>query len=49
MVGHAQLKFVMTECSKSQNRLTRPICEVMVKILQSGEKKLLTDMFGYYV
>ena len=25
MVGHAQLKFVMTECSKTQNRLTRLI------------------------
>ena len=23
MAGHAQLKFVMTECSKTQNRLTR--------------------------
>ena len=22
MAGHAQLKFVMTECSKTQNRLT---------------------------
>ena len=25
MDGHAQLKFVMTECSKTQIRLTRPI------------------------
>ena len=25
MAGHAQLKFVMTECSKAQIRLTRPI------------------------
>ena len=25
MAGHAQLKFVMTECSKTQNRLTRLI------------------------
>ena len=25
MTGHAQLKFVMTECSKTQIRLTRPI------------------------
>ena len=24
--GHAQLKFVMTECSKTQIRLTGPIC-----------------------
>ena len=27
MAGHAQLKFVMTECSKTQIRLTRPNCE----------------------
>ena len=26
MAGHAQLKFVMTECSKTQNRLTGLIC-----------------------
>ena len=26
MAGHAQLKFVMTECSKTQIRLTRPTC-----------------------
>ena len=26
MAGHAQLKFVMTECSKTQIRLTRPKC-----------------------
>ena len=26
MAGHAQLKFVMTECSKTQIRLTRLIC-----------------------
>ena len=25
LAGHAQLKFVMTECSKTQIRLTRPI------------------------
>ena len=25
MAGHAQLKFVMTECAKTQIRLTRPI------------------------
>ena len=28
MAGHAQLKFVMTECSKAQIRLTRPECEM---------------------
>ena len=26
MAGHAQLKFVMTECSKTQIRLTGLIC-----------------------
>ena len=26
MTGHAQLKFVMTECSKTQIRMTRHIC-----------------------
>ena len=26
MAGHAQLKFVMTECSKTQIHLTRSIC-----------------------
>ena len=26
MAGHARLKFVMTECSKTQIRLTRPSC-----------------------
>ena len=26
MAGHAQLKFVMTECSKTQIRLTLPFC-----------------------
>ena len=27
MAGHAQLKFVMTECSKTQIRLARLICK----------------------
>ena len=31
MAGHAQLKFVMTECSKTQIRLTRPTCIWFVK------------------
>ena len=30
MAGHAQLKFVMTECSKTQIRLTRPICKKLL-------------------
>ena len=29
MAGHAQLKFVMTECSKTQIRLTRPKCPII--------------------
>ena len=28
MAGHAQLKFVMTECSKTQIRLTQSICRL---------------------
>ena len=31
MAGHAQLKFVMTECSKTQIRLTRPIKKKLCK------------------
>ena len=30
MAGHAQLKFVMTECSKTQIRLTRSMCRFAV-------------------
>ena len=34
MAGHAQLKFIMTECSKTQIRLTRPKCtEYMVEVI----------------
>ena len=29
MAGHAQLKFVMTECSKTQIRLTGLICDML--------------------
>ena len=29
MAGHAQLKFVMTECSKTQIRLKRPILSIL--------------------
>ena len=37
MAGHAQLKFVMTECSKTQIRLTRPIynCQRIVRVLHN--------------
>ena len=31
MAGHAQLKFVMTECSKTQIRLTRPYIYIYIK------------------
>ena len=34
MAWHAQLKFVMTECSKTQIRLTRPICTCKPAVLQ---------------
>ena len=33
MAGHAQLKFVMTECSKTQFRLTGLICNTDIKRL----------------
>ena len=34
MAGHVQLKFVMTECSKTQIRLTRHIyCNQLLQIL----------------
>ena len=33
MAGHAQLKFVMMECSKTQIRLTGPICKCMKMLL----------------
>ena len=32
MAGHAQLKFVLTECSKTQIRLTQPILSVLAQI-----------------
>ena len=31
MAGHAQLKFVMTECSKTQIRLTGPIYPILLQ------------------
>ena len=39
MAGHAQLKFVMTECSKAQIRLTQSICtgiHILSYIVKSG-------------
>ena len=34
IAGHAQLKFVMTECSKTQIRLTRPNCWHTMVLMQ---------------
>ena len=31
MAGHAQLQFVMTECSKTQIRLTRPTVKQLLQ------------------
>ena len=40
MAGHAQLKFVMTECSKTQIRLTRPRCDLITcEGLDNGKKR----------
>ena len=40
MAGHAQLKFVMTECSKTQIRLTRLILGIkMIKISEPRHDK----------
>ena len=37
MAGHAQLKFVMTECSKTQIRLTGPILIYYKKLAGYGD------------
>ena len=58
MAGHAQLKFVMTECSKTQIRLTRPILcsrryklqpnsSIAVQVLSEEENLRLVDCFSY--
>ena len=44
MAGHARLKFVMTECSKTQIRLARPIYCLKRKQLKNSTKCLLTPM-----
>ena len=36
--AHAQLKFVMTECSKSQIRLTGPICSLFLNHENVGKQ-----------
>ena len=50
MAGHAQLKFVMMECSKTQIRLTRPIYRLIIdartKMDESCLKELLLSPAG---
>ena len=51
MAGHAQLKFVMTECSKTQIRLTRHILSMQrtTKVLiihQIGKMHKLVCVYG---
>ena len=41
MAGHAQLKFVITECSKTQIRLTRLICALVLTINTSKSNVLI--------
>ena len=41
MAGHAQLKFVMTECSKTQNRLTRHTCNVFMACFINSFRSIL--------
>ena len=48
MAGHAQLKFVMTECSKTQIRLTRLKCQ-LIKIYSTWQKWILAlTHTGYF-
>ena len=44
MAGHAQLKSVMTECSKTQIRLTEPVC-LFVFANFDTESALNTNIF----
>ena len=46
MAGHAQLKFVMTECSKAQIRLTRPLLYIKAKVSSSHLHLLIGHMLG---
>ena len=46
MAGHAQLKFVMTECSKTQIRLTRSIYNWTFRIRVNSKSKIVPK---YYV
>ena len=44
MSGHAQLKFVMTECSKTQIRLTGLIYDVAMESIPNG---LMTELHDH--
>ena len=51
MAGHAQLKFVMTECSKTQIRLTGLILfsqNIVLNILHCKERNV-TDMSHHHL
>ena len=45
MAGHAQLKFVMTECSTTQIRLTGPILGVGEKAAKIGTISFLKSFY----
>ena len=44
MAGHAQLKFVMTECLKTQIRLTRHISLILSKPNSSRWKQKISEV-----
>ena len=44
MAGHVQLKFVMTECSKTQIRLTRN--DLMFVIMGGAIKQIVEERSG---
>ena len=48
MAGHAQLKFVMTECSKTQIHLTGLICKWVFELPYSSENRQCHLKFGTY-
>ena len=47
MAGHAQLKFVMTECAKTQIRLTGLICLMKTKYIIINSLLYLKSCFLY--
>ena len=46
MAGHAQLNFVMTECSKTEIRLTGLICLVIVPFTKMSSDSFLFEFCG---